>query len=38
MYAGIVSVAVLGVAVNYGLVRLERHFSRWRTDFKGVSA
>jgi NitT/TauT family transport system permease protein len=38
MYAGIVSISVLGVAFNYGLVRLERHFSKWRTDFKGVNA
>jgi NitT/TauT family transport system permease protein len=31
MYAGILATALLGVLVNYGLVRLERHFSRWRT-------
>src|SRR5882762_1557441 len=28
MYAGIVSISALGVAFNYGLVRLERHFSK----------
>lgn len=32
MYAGILTVSVLGLAVNIGLVRLERHFSRWRVD------
>jgi NitT/TauT family transport system permease protein len=37
MYAGILTVSALGVAVNYGLVRLERHFSKWRTDIKGVT-
>ena len=31
MYAGILTTAIVGVTVNYGLVRLERHFSRWRT-------
>jgi NitT/TauT family transport system permease protein len=31
MYAGIVATSVLGVSVNYALVRLERHFSQWRT-------
>jgi NitT/TauT family transport system permease protein len=31
MYAAILATSVLGVAVNYGFVRLERHFSRWRT-------
>ncbi|MDQ1734485.1 MAG: NitT/TauT family transport system permease protein [Pseudonocardiales bacterium] len=31
MYAGILATALLGLVVNYGLVRLERHFSRWRT-------
>ncbi|AKU17612.1 ABC transporter permease [Luteipulveratus mongoliensis] len=35
MYAGILTVSVLGLAVNIGLVRLERHFSRWRTDAQG---
>lgn len=32
MYAGILTISVLGVAANYGLVRLERRFSRWRVD------
>ncbi len=31
MYAAILTTSVLGVGVNYGFVRLERHFSRWRT-------
>jgi NitT/TauT family transport system permease protein len=31
MYAGILTTAILGVAVNYGLLGLERHFSRWRS-------
>ena len=31
MYAGILTVSVLGLAVNVLLVALERHFSRWRT-------
>lgn len=30
MYAAILATSVLGVAVNYGLVALERRFSRWR--------
>ena len=32
MYAGILTVSVLGLLVNILLVALERHFSRWRTD------
>ena len=35
MYAGILTVSLLGLAVNIGLVRLERHFSRWRVDAQG---
>jgi NitT/TauT family transport system permease protein len=35
MYAGILTVSVLGLLVNLLLVSLERHFSRWRT---GVGA
>ncbi|MDE9365841.1 ABC transporter permease [Luteipulveratus sp. YIM 133132] len=35
MYAGILTVSLLGLAVNLGLVRLERHFSRWRPDATG---
>lgn len=35
MYAGIVAVAVLGLVVNIGLVRLERHFSSWRVSPHG---
>ncbi|MEZ2390833.1 ABC transporter permease [bacterium RCC_150] len=31
MYAGILTVSLLGLAVNFFLVALERHFSRWRT-------
>lgn len=31
MYAGILTVSLLGLAVNFLLVALERHFSRWRT-------
>ncbi|WP_261792331.1 ABC transporter permease [Arthrobacter sp. PM3] len=31
MYAGILTVALLGLLVNYLLVAVERHFSRWRT-------
>jgi len=30
MYAGILTVSVFGLLVNTVLVRLERHFSRWR--------
>lgn len=30
MYAGIITTSALGLAVNYGLVALERRFSRWR--------
>jgi NitT/TauT family transport system permease protein len=30
MYAAIITTSILGVAVNYGLVALERRFSRWR--------
>lgn len=35
MYAGILAVALLGLAVNTGLVALERHFSRWRVEANG---
>lgn len=31
MYAGILTVSLLGLLVNYLLVATERHFSRWRT-------
>ncbi|HSV41115.1 MAG TPA: ABC transporter permease [Nocardioidaceae bacterium] len=31
MYAAILTTSALGLAVNYGLVSLERRFSRWRT-------
>lgn len=31
MYAAILTTTMLGLAVNYGLVALERRFSRWRT-------
>jgi NitT/TauT family transport system permease protein len=30
MYAAILATSVVGLAVNYGLVALERRFSRWR--------
>jgi NitT/TauT family transport system permease protein len=30
MYAAILTTSVLGVTVNYGLIALERRFSRWR--------
>ncbi|HEY6758260.1 MAG TPA: ABC transporter permease [Baekduia sp.] len=32
MYAGILTISVIGIAVNAGLVRLERHFSSWRVE------
>ncbi|MFJ6749328.1 ABC transporter permease [Streptomyces sp. NPDC091266] len=32
MYAGIVTIALLGLVFNQVLVTLERRFSRWRTD------
>jgi NitT/TauT family transport system permease protein len=32
MYAGILTVSLLGLAVNSLLVALERHFSRWRVE------
>src|SRR6185503_7191000 len=32
MYAGILTVSLLGLLVNTVLVRVERHFSRWRND------
>ena len=35
MYAGIITVAVFGLIVNTGLVRLERRFSRWRVTPQG---
>ncbi|WP_426562674.1 ABC transporter permease [Angustibacter sp. McL0619] len=35
MYAGILTVSVFGLLVNALLVRLERHFSRWRPDAGG---
>jgi NitT/TauT family transport system permease protein len=34
MYAGIVTIAALGVAVNYLLLFAERRFSRWRTSLE----
>lgn len=37
MYAGILTVSVLGLAVNALLVSLERHFSRWRTAVGSTS-
>lgn len=30
MYAGIITVSLLGLTINAGLVRLERHFSAWK--------
>ena len=30
MYAAILTTSVLGLAINYSLVALERRFSRWR--------
>ena len=35
MYAGILTISAIGLIVNTGLVRLERRFSRWRTDVRG---
>ena len=32
MYAAIITTSAIGVAVNYGLVALERRFSRWRPE------
>ena len=37
MYAGILTVSVLGLLVNLLLVSLERHFSRWRTAVGSTS-
>ncbi|RZS82799.1 NitT/TauT family transport system permease protein [Motilibacter rhizosphaerae] len=34
MYAGIITIALLGVLINAALVRLERRASRWRDDFR----
>lgn len=31
MYATILTISVLGLAVNYGLLAVERHFAAWRT-------
>lgn len=30
MYAGIITTSALGLAINYGLIGIERRFSRWR--------
>ena len=30
MYAGIITISLLGLLVNYGLSSLEHHFSRWK--------
>ncbi|MBT8159100.1 MULTISPECIES: ABC transporter permease [Arthrobacter] len=38
MYAGILTVSLLGLAVNFLLVALERHFSRWRTAVGAASS
>ena len=35
MYAGILTISAIGLLANTGLVRLERRFSRWRTDVRG---
>ena len=35
MYAGILTISAIGIAVNAVLVRLERRSSRWRTDVRG---
>jgi NitT/TauT family transport system permease protein len=35
MYAGILTISVIGIAVNAALVRLERRFSSWRVDARG---
>ncbi|MCT1619174.1 ABC transporter permease [Janibacter hoylei] len=35
MYAGILTVSIFGLVVNTALVRLERHFSGWRTTPHG---
>jgi NitT/TauT family transport system permease protein len=35
MYAGILTISVIGIAVNAALVALERHFSSWRVDARG---
>jgi len=32
MYAGIITISLLGVAINYLLVSLERKFSSWKTN------
>jgi NitT/TauT family transport system permease protein len=37
MYAGILTVSVLGLLVNVLLVALERHFSKWRTEVGSTS-
>jgi NitT/TauT family transport system permease protein len=36
MYAGILTISVLGLVINGALVRLESHFSRWRTGSAAV--
>lgn len=38
MYAGILTVSLLGLSVNFLLVALERHFSRWRTAVGSAAA
>jgi NitT/TauT family transport system permease protein len=35
MYAGILTIAAIGLIINATLVRLERRFSRWRVDVRG---
>ncbi len=30
MYAGILTISIIGITVNYALLAAERHFSRWR--------
>lgn len=35
MYAGILTISAIGLIVNAALIRLERRFSRWRTDVRG---
>lgn len=35
MYAGILTISLLGLLINYGLSRLERRFSNWKQEVNG---
>ncbi|MCR8657157.1 ABC transporter permease [Paenibacillus sp. T3-5-0-4] len=35
MYAGIITISILGLIINYGLVSIEKRFSSWKSNVNG---